>query len=179
MAPGLQISWPPAIRRSRLRAGLGLRLGRACRLGRASRLIGAARRALGHERLGVERGLRELAERGRGRDGQLGQALAIERDAGGLQAGHELAVVEAVLARGGVDALDPERAEIALLAAAADEGVLQRGIDRLFRGAIELALGLVKPFGPAQQLLALGAPDVSTFNSRHYLLRRRCVSSVF
>ena len=43
------------------------------------------------------------------------------------------AVGEAVLARGGVDADDPQAAEVALLAAAADEGVLERRVDRLFR----------------------------------------------
>src|SRR5262245_30752647 len=120
-------------------------------------------------RLRVRGRLRELRERGRRRGGQLRQALAIQRAAGRLQARHELAVRQPVLARRGVDALDPERAEIALLAAASDERVLQRGVDRLFRRAIELALGLIEPFGPAQQLLALGTADVSTFDSRHLL----------
>ena len=111
-----------------------------------------------------------LRERGRRRDRELRQALAIERVARRLQPGHELAVGEPVLARGGVDAHHPQAAEVALLAAAADERVLERGVDRLFRGAIELALGLVEPFGPAEQLLALRAPYISTFYSRHCFL---------
>ena len=44
--------------------------------------------------------------------------------AGGLQAAHQLRVGEPVLARGGVDADDPQAAEVALLVLAADVGVL-------------------------------------------------------
>src|SRR5207245_9126298 len=68
------------------------------------------------------------------------------------QARDELAVREAVGARGGVDAHHPEPAEIPLLAPAADERILQRRIDRLFRRSIELALGLVEPFRAREQL---------------------------
>src|SRR5207237_328118 len=67
--------------------------------------------------------------------GEFGKALPIERDTGVLQPVDQLSVREPVLARGGVDADDPQPAEIALLAAAADERVFQRGVDRLFRGA--------------------------------------------
>src|SRR5215831_16956490 len=70
-------------------------------------------RGLLDRRLGGGGRLGEAREGGRRRDGELRQALAIERAAGGLQAGHELAVAEAVLARGGVDPLDPQPAEVA------------------------------------------------------------------
>ena len=120
--------------------------------------------------VGVGGGLRQLRERGRARDGEIGELLAVDRIAGGLQARDQLAVGDPVLARGGVDAHHPEPAEIALLAAPADERVLERGVDRLFRGAIELALGLVEPFRPGEQLLPLRAPDVSSFYSRHRVL---------
>ena len=56
-------------------------------------------------------------------DRQLREALAIERHARVLQPADQLAVGEAVLARGGVDADDPQPPEIALLAAPADERV--------------------------------------------------------
>src|SRR5262249_735839 len=79
----------------------------------------------------------------------------------------ELAVAQSVLARGGVDAHDPQPAEIALLAAAADKRVLERGVDRFFGGAIELALVGVVALRQAQELLALGAPDRSPFYARH------------
>src|SRR5207245_6194623 len=58
-----------------------------------------------------------------------------------------------VLARGGVDADDPQAAEVTLLAAPAHERVLERGVDRLFRGAIQLALVGVVTLRQAQQLL--------------------------
>src|SRR6476620_6383182 len=49
--------------------------------------------------------------------GDVGQDLAVELDAGQLQAVHELAVAEAVLAGRRVDARDPEAAEVALAVA--------------------------------------------------------------
>ena len=42
------------------------------------------------------------------RDREIGQHLAVELDAGALQAVHELRVGEAVLAHAGIDALDPQ-----------------------------------------------------------------------
>src|SRR5262249_61630623 len=84
-----------------------------------------------------------------------------------FQASHQLPVREPVLSRRGVDPHDPQAAEVPLLVAAADECVLQRGVDRLLCGAIELALGLVEAFRTAQQLLALRAADVSSFYSLH------------
>ena len=83
--------------------------------------------------VGVRGGLRELRERRRARHGEIGELLAVDRVARGLQAGDQLAVGQAVLARRGVDAHHPEPAEVALLAAPADERVLERGVDRLFR----------------------------------------------
>ena len=111
--------------------------------------------------------LASTRERGRLRHREIREALAIDRVARGLQPGDELTVGQPVLARRGVDAHDPQAAEVALLAAAADERVLERGVDRLFRGAIELALGLIEALGAREQLLALRAPDISTFDSRH------------
>src|SRR5437762_968271 len=99
--------------------------------------------------------LGEGRKRGGTRDGELRQALAVERDAGPLQAADELTVVEPVLSRGGIDADDPQPAEIALLAPAPDERVFQRGVDRLFRRAIQLALVGVVALRQAEQLLAL------------------------
>src|SRR5262245_42673738 len=69
--------------------------------------------------------LREGGERGGTRDGEFGQALAIERHASVLQAADELPVRQTVLSSGRVDADDPETAKVALLATPADEGVLQ------------------------------------------------------
>src|SRR6185437_12758485 len=114
-------------------------------LGVLDRLDRDLRRALGL--LGQGR------KRRRAGNCQLREALAIERDAGVLQAVDHLAVGQAVLARRGVDADDPQTAEVALLAAAADEGVLERGVDRFFRGAIQLALIGVIALRELQQFL--------------------------
>src|SRR5262245_20808742 len=81
--------------------------------------------------------LGEAGKRRRARNGKLRQALAIERDTGILQAVDQLPVGEAVLTRRGVDPDDPQPAKIPLLAAAADERVLECGVDRFFRSAIQ------------------------------------------
>src|SRR5215207_8128479 len=65
-------------------------------------------------------------------DGDVREHLAVELDAGLLQAVHELAVAHALLAGGGVDAHDPEPAEVALLVAAVAVGV---GV-RLYEGLL-------------------------------------------
>src|SRR3712207_1419483 len=49
--------------------------------------------------------------------GDVGQHLAVDLDLGQLQPVHELAVRHAVLTRGGVDARDPQAAEVTLLVA--------------------------------------------------------------
>ena len=62
-------------------------------------------------------GLGGLDERGEGRrvvDGQVGQDLAVDLDTRGLEALDEAVVGQAVGAGAGVDALDPELAEVAL-----------------------------------------------------------------
>ena len=99
--------------------------------------------------------------------GELGEPLAVELDAGGLEAAHEHAVGEAVLARGGVDADDPQAAEVALLALAADVGVDARLVGRLLRELVELALVLEVALGELAELLALVAANRSTFDARH------------
>src|SRR3954451_15633453 len=135
---------------------------RSSRSSTASGLGGGTGRRTGGLRL---RG--EDRERVRLARGEVGQHLAIERHASGLEAPDERAVRQAVLARGGVDAHDPQPAEVALLAAPADEGVLERRVDRLLGRSIQLALGLEEAFRPGKDLLALGAADGSTFDSRH------------
>src|SRR6266853_4361932 len=118
-------------------------------------------------RLGL---LGELRKRGRAGDGEFRQALAVERDAGVFQPADEPAVREAMLSGSRVDADDPQSPEVPLLTTASDERVLERRVDRLFRGAIEFALVGVITFGQAQQLLALGAANRSSFYTRHLKL---------
>src|SRR6476646_6293010 len=70
--------------------------------------------------------LRELGKGSRTRHRELREALAIDRIAGGLEAGDELTVGQPVLACGSVDADDPEPPEVTLLVAPSDERVFQR-----------------------------------------------------
>src|SRR5262245_50474538 len=133
--------------------------------GRGPRLSGAGCRSGGGLRL--PRLLGELGKRGGAGDGEFGQALAIERHARVLQPADERAVRQAVLACRRVDADDPQPPEVALLAAAADKRVLERGVDRLFRSAIQLALVGVVALRQAEQFLALGAANGSSFYTRH------------
>ena len=64
-------------------------------------------------------------------DGEIGQHLAVDLDPGLVQAVDKSSVGEPVLAHRRVDALDPERAERALLTLAVEVLVLQRLLDRL------------------------------------------------
>src|SRR4051794_10132394 len=73
--------------------------------------------------------------------GDVGEALAVELDAGQLQAVHERAVAHAVLARGGVDAGDPQAAEVALAVAAVAVRVGVR-LDERFLGALVVRVRL-------------------------------------
>src|SRR5688572_25352629 len=95
------------------------------------------------------------------------EALAIELDAGVLEAEHELAVGDAVLARRGVDADDPQAAVIALLELAAGVRVDARFFGRLFHELVKLALVLEIALGELRELLALLTTDDTTFDARH------------
>src|SRR2546428_420831 len=83
------------------------------------------------------------------------------------QSVHEAAVRELVQPRGGVDADDPEAAEVALLAAAVPVGVLLRPLDRLLRRLPELGAPAEVPLGELHHLvLALQARNVA-FDAGH------------
>src|SRR3954453_4416738 len=87
-----------------------------------------------------EGGLRDLDERDEGRhvvDGQVGQDLAVDLDAGQAEALDEPVVGQAVGPGARVDALDPELAELALLLAAVVVAVDQRVGDLLLGLAVE------------------------------------------
>src|SRR6187397_1369709 len=124
-------------------------------------------------RPGVLCALGEHLERGRMIHSQVREALAIEADTGGLETVDELAVAQSVQPRGRVDAHDPHAAEIALLAAAAGVGIVQRLVDGLLGGLIQLALGGVEPLRALQQFLALGASNGSSLYAGHLQLLQK------
>src|SRR6202789_2726450 len=108
--------------------------------------------------------------------GHVRQNLAVQINSAGLQRVNQLAVGGAVVARGGADTLNPQRAVIAFAHAAVAIGIAQRAVHRFFRRAVKLALGKEKSLGVLEQLFAAGAAFGSTFDSRHgsFLLWRVC-----
>src|SRR5206468_4262461 len=100
--------------------------------------------------------------------GDVREDLAIELHAGQLEAMHEGAVAHAVLARGGVDASDPEAAEVALAVAAVAVRVGVR-LHHRFLGALVVRVRLAAvALGQVERLAALllgvdGALDAGHF----------------
>src|SRR5690554_2509421 len=132
------------------------------------RTPGGARNAATYLR--CERALRLLGQRGKPVGvvhGDVRQHLAVQGDAGLHQAVHEAAVAQAVDAGRGVDAGDPQRAEIALLLLAVDVGVLLGLDDGLVGNAEHLAAGVVVTLGLAQDLLVTAARLHATLDSCH------------
>ena len=60
--------------------------------------------------------------------------LAVEINAGHLEAVDQLVVGDAVIASGGADTLNPQRAVVALARTSVAIGISQRTIDGFFRG---------------------------------------------
>src|SRR5262249_40844267 len=100
-------------------------------------------------------------------DGKIGQYLAVDLDPGPCQGVHEPCVGEAVLAHSRIDALDPKRAEGALLALAVAIGILHGLLDRLLGDAN----GILAPAGvaarPFDHLLVLGMGGNAAFDACH------------
>jgi hypothetical protein len=88
-------------------------------------------------------------------DGHVGQHLAIDLDAGLAETVDQAAIGQAVLSRGGVDTLDPQRAEIALADLAVAIGILQRLLDRLLGDPDGVLAAAVESLGLARTFLCL------------------------
>src|SRR3974390_949062 len=71
-------------------------------------------------------------------DGEIGEDLAVELDAGFLQAVDEAVVADAVQLGGGADADDPQGTVLALALFASGVSKLEAALDRFFRRTIEL-----------------------------------------
>ena len=88
-------------------------------------------------------------------DRQIGQNLAVDLDVCLVQAIDEASVGQAVLTRSGVDALDPERTEVALAILAVAVSILQRLLDCLLGDADGVLAAAVETLSCAQNLLVL------------------------
>src|SRR5664279_2063596 len=106
-------------------------------------------------------------ERRRFGDGKIRQHLAVDRDARLGQAVDKDAVGHAERAHRGVDALDPERAEGALLALAVAESILPGLLDGGLGGADGVLAAAVKTLGGLVDFLVLGVRGHTAFDARH------------
>src|ERR1700722_5912837 len=115
-------------------------------------------------------GLGFLRNGGKGRHvvhREIGQHLAIDREAGLVQAVDQRAVAHPAKAGRRIDARDPERAELALLLAPAAIGVLTGLDDRLLRRAEHLAPGIEVALRLLENLLVTPPGDHTAFDSCH------------
>ena len=122
---------------------------------------GAGRRAFASSVAGKS-GLQRLADLvGHGLEGDFvsghrGQDLAVQLDTGLAEAVHELRIGKAFQTRGGVDALDPQGAERALLVAAVAVGVLAGTINGGLGGTDGVLAAAVETLGLLENLLVSG-----------------------
>src|SRR6202021_1186578 len=106
-------------------------------------------------------------ERHRLVDREIRQHLAVHRDARLRKAVDKDAVGHAERTYRGVEALDPQRAEGALLALAVAEGVLAGLFDRGLGGADGVLAAAVKTLGGLVDFLVLGVRGHTAFDARH------------
>src|SRR5579863_1968000 len=127
-------------------------------------------------RLG-QRAFRLLDDRGKRRglrDGEVRQHLAVDLDPRRGEAGDKPAVGQAMLARRGVDALNPQRSKLALAVLAVAIGVLHRLVDRGLGGADGVLAPAEEALGGLQYLLVLGVGRYAPLDARHgSILRER------
>src|SRR5436190_21018849 len=88
-------------------------------------------------------------------DGDVREDLAVYLDLGEAKAVHELAVRQSLAPRRGVDAGDPEAAEVALLVAAVAVGVAVGLEQRLLRALVRGVLLAAVALGALQRVAAL------------------------
>src|SRR6185503_7005038 len=99
--------------------------------------------------------------------GHVGEDFAVELDASGPHRSHEPAVRDTRLARRGVDARDPQRAELRLPLPAVAIGVVQRMERRLAGGTDELVLRPAASLSLFEELLVLLVSGDPALDSCH------------
>src|SRR5438105_1805080 len=106
-------------------------------------------------------------ERRRLVDGEVRQHLAVHRDPRLGKAVDKHAVGHAERAHRGVQALNPQGAESALLALAVAEGILPSLLDGGLGGANRVLAAAVKTLGGLVYFLVLGVRGHTAFDARH------------
>src|SRR5579872_664466 len=106
-------------------------------------------------------------ERGRLADREIGQHLAIDRDAGFRKPVDEPAIGHAERANRRIEALDPQRTESALLALAVAESVLRGLFHRGLGGADRILAAAVIALGGLIDFLVLGVRGHTAFDASH------------
>src|SRR3954453_15296246 len=99
--------------------------------------------------------------------GDVGEHLAVHLDAGLVEAVDEFGIGHALLARGGVDAGDPQAAEVALAGAPVAVRVGARAHELLVREAVTRVLAAPVALGLAEDLLAPLAPGDGIGRATH------------
>src|SRR5205085_3544316 len=150
----LQVPWIPALRFAS--AGMTIsRLRRRCSFLR--------QRGLGLFDDGLE--CRRLANR------EIGQHLAVDRDAGLREPVDKSAVGDPEGTHRGVQALNPQRTEGALAPLAVAEGVLVGLLHRLLGDADGVLAPAVEAFGGLEDFLVLGVRRDAPFDASHGCLQ--------
>src|SRR5574341_996125 len=98
---------------------------------------------------------------------EIGQHLAVDLDVRALEPGHENAVAHAELAHGGVDARDPQRADLALLDPAVAERILPRLHQRLLGYAVDVLAPAAETLGLLEDLLVARARRYPSLHPWH------------
>src|SRR5258708_33194671 len=101
---------------------------------------------------------------------KIGEHLAIDGEARLIQPVDQRAVGHTAQTRRGVDAGDPQRAELTLLFAPAAIGVLTRLDDRLLGGSEDFAPGIEIALCLLENFLVPPSRDDTAFNSCHFLI---------
>src|SRR5690606_41309176 len=100
-------------------------------------------------------------------DREIGEHLAVDRDLSLAEAVDKSTIGQPVIAHRGVDALDPQGAEIALLVAPVPVGVLAGLVDGGLGGPAGILAAAVKALRLLQDLLVTGVSGDASFTACH------------
>src|SRR5690606_10572570 len=118
----------------------------------------------------LQRGLRLLDQTGEGRGfmhRQIRQHLPIDLDPRLVDAVHELGVGKTMLARRRIDALNPERPELALTHPAIAVGILQSFFHALYGNAVNVLASTAITLGLLDDLLVSSMPGRAALDTCH------------